>query len=136
MHGNRDSIPVAYDVMGVVGRAAEWGEMNVAIENLPGGLDTAPVFAGLPDDRCQCPHWGYVVRGTFRVRGDVVEVFPAYEEEVALRISFFGDEVEQMRYFAVADQRSLGELREPLHAPACSQSSVVMRIALLRHSHC
>jgi excinuclease ABC subunit B len=33
-------------------------------------------------------------RGTFRVRGDVVEVFPAYEEDRALRISFFGDTVE------------------------------------------
>src|SRR5689334_4705702 len=35
-------------------------------------------------------------RGTFRVRGDTVEVFPADEEEVALRISFFGDEVESI----------------------------------------
>jgi len=33
-------------------------------------------------------------RGTFRVRGDVVEVFPAYEGEVAIRLEFFGDEVE------------------------------------------
>jgi len=33
-------------------------------------------------------------RGTFRARGDVVEVFPAYEEERVLRIEFFGDEVE------------------------------------------
>ncbi len=33
-------------------------------------------------------------RGTFRVRGDVVEVFPAYDSERALRIEFFGDEVE------------------------------------------
>ena len=33
-------------------------------------------------------------RGTFRVRGDTVEVFPAYEEDRALRIGFFGDEVE------------------------------------------
>jgi excinuclease ABC subunit B len=33
-------------------------------------------------------------RGTFRVRGDVVEVFPQYESERALRIEFFGDEVE------------------------------------------
>jgi excinuclease ABC subunit B len=33
-------------------------------------------------------------RGTFRVRGDVVEVFPAYEEEKAVRIEFFGDTVE------------------------------------------
>ncbi|HME70508.1 MAG TPA: excinuclease ABC subunit UvrB [Myxococcota bacterium] len=33
-------------------------------------------------------------RGTFRVRGDVVEVFPQYENERALRIEFFGDEIE------------------------------------------
>jgi len=35
-------------------------------------------------------------RGTFRVRGDVVEVFPSYEEERAVRISFFGDEIEAL----------------------------------------
>ncbi|MCH8873468.1 DEAD/DEAH box helicase family protein, partial [candidate division KSB1 bacterium] len=34
-------------------------------------------------------------RGTFRVRGDVVEIFPAYEQE-ALRIELFGDEIEQI----------------------------------------
>jgi excinuclease ABC subunit B len=33
-------------------------------------------------------------RGTFRVRGDVVEIFPAYEEERAIRVEFFGDEIE------------------------------------------
>jgi excinuclease ABC subunit B len=33
-------------------------------------------------------------RGTFRVRGDVVEIFPAYEDERAIRVEFFGDEVE------------------------------------------
>jgi excinuclease ABC subunit B len=33
-------------------------------------------------------------RGTFRVRGDVVEIFPAYEREKALRIEWFGDEIE------------------------------------------
>jgi excinuclease ABC subunit B len=36
-------------------------------------------------------------RGTFRVRGDVVEVFPAYEHETAVRIEFFGDTVEAIR---------------------------------------
>jgi excinuclease ABC subunit B len=35
-------------------------------------------------------------RGTFRVRGDVVEVIPAYESEQALRIQFFGDEIEKI----------------------------------------
>ena len=33
-------------------------------------------------------------RGTFRVRGDVVEIFPVYEETTAIRVEFFGDEVE------------------------------------------
>jgi len=36
-------------------------------------------------------------RGTFRVRGDVVEVFPAYESETAIRIEFFGDEIEAIK---------------------------------------
>jgi excinuclease ABC subunit B len=35
-------------------------------------------------------------RGTFRVRGDVVEVFPSYEESVAVRIAFFGDTVDDL----------------------------------------
>jgi excinuclease ABC subunit B len=35
-------------------------------------------------------------RGTFRVRGDVVEVFPQYEAERALRVEFFGDEIESI----------------------------------------
>ncbi len=35
-------------------------------------------------------------RGTFRVRGDTVDVFPAYEADRAIRIEFFGDEVEQI----------------------------------------
>jgi excinuclease ABC subunit B len=35
-------------------------------------------------------------RGTFRVRGDIVEVFLAHEEETALRVEFFGDEIEQV----------------------------------------
>src|SRR5258706_619724 len=35
-------------------------------------------------------------RGTFRVRGDIVEIFVAHEEETAVRIEFFGDEIEQV----------------------------------------
>ncbi len=35
-------------------------------------------------------------RGTFRVRGDVVEIFPAYEREIAIRIEWFGDEIESI----------------------------------------
>jgi excinuclease ABC subunit B len=35
-------------------------------------------------------------RGTFRVRGDVVEIFPPYEEEKAVRVEFFGDTIESI----------------------------------------
>ncbi|MBM4312216.1 MAG: excinuclease ABC subunit B, partial [Deltaproteobacteria bacterium] len=35
-------------------------------------------------------------RGTFRVRGDVVEIFPAYEENCALRVEFFGDSIDSI----------------------------------------
>ena len=35
-------------------------------------------------------------RGTFRVRGDVIEVFPAYEAETAVRIELFGDEIDSL----------------------------------------
>ena len=38
-------------------------------------------------------------RGTFRVRGDTIEVFPPYEEERAVRIEFFGDTVERIQEF-------------------------------------
>jgi len=38
-------------------------------------------------------------RGTFRVRGDSIEVFPVYEEEHAVRIEFYGDEIERIAEF-------------------------------------
>ena len=37
------------------------------------------------------------VRGKFRVRGDVVEVYPATADEEAMRIEFFGDEIDRSR---------------------------------------
>lgn len=35
-------------------------------------------------------------RATFRVRGDVLDIFPAYEEDLAIRVEFFGDEIDRM----------------------------------------
>jgi hypothetical protein len=68
MRGSKQDVPATVDAGGVVIRETEWGDMNVALENFPAGLETAPIFVGLPDDRCQCPHWGYVVRGRVRVK--------------------------------------------------------------------
>jgi excinuclease ABC subunit B len=51
-------------------------------------------------------------RGTFRVRGDVVDVFPVYEDERAVRIDFFGDQVEQIHHIDPLRGRKLEPLDE------------------------
>ena len=78
-------------------------------------------------------------RGEFAVRGGMLDVFPPTEDH-PVRVEFFGDEVEQMRWFAVADQRSLTApgLHHPteLHAPPCREilitPSVMSRAATLK----
>ena len=39
------------------------GGYSVGFETYTADADLGPLFKGLPDDRCQCPHWGYVVKG-------------------------------------------------------------------------
>ncbi len=68
MRSSRVELPVAFEDGAAASRQVEWGEMNVAFETYPGGMDAAELFKGLPDDRCQCPHWGYLIKGTLRVK--------------------------------------------------------------------
>jgi hypothetical protein len=51
-----------------VGRSIDAAGIRIAFESMPGHFppDASP-FKGLPDDRCQCDHWGYVFKGSFRV---------------------------------------------------------------------
>ena len=57
-------------------------------------------------------------RGTFRVRGDVVEVIPAYENEEAIRIEFFGDEVEKLSIIDKVDGAIISETEYEVIYPA------------------
>jgi transcription-repair coupling factor (superfamily II helicase) len=59
-------------------------------------------------------------RGEFAVRGGILDVFPPTEEH-PLRVEFWGDEVEEIRYFKVADQRSLEVAQHGLWAPPCRE---------------
>jgi transcription-repair coupling factor (superfamily II helicase) len=59
-------------------------------------------------------------RGEFAVRGGIVDVFPPTAEH-PLRVEFWGDEVEEIRSFAVADQRSLELAEDGLWAPPCRE---------------
>ena len=58
------------------------GGYSVGFETYTADADLAPLFEGLPDDRCQCPHWGYVVRGkltfTFADHEETYETGDAY----------------------------------------------------------
>ncbi|WP_166022213.1 transcription-repair coupling factor [Streptomyces chilikensis] len=59
-------------------------------------------------------------RGEFAVRGGILDVFPPTEEH-PLRVEFWGDDVEEIRYFKVADQRSLEVAGHGLWAPPCRE---------------
>jgi transcription-repair coupling factor (superfamily II helicase) len=59
-------------------------------------------------------------RGDFAVRGGILDVFPPTEEH-PLRVEFWGDEVEEVRYFRVVDQRSLEVAPHGLWAPPCRE---------------
>jgi hypothetical protein len=80
MHSNRENVPVVFQSGSVYSRDVEWGDMNVAFEGFPAGTDTTPLFKGLPNDSCPCPHWGYVLRGKMRIKyADHEEIVTAGE---------------------------------------------------------
>ena len=70
--------PVTLDEPEIEGRYAELGDHTVSFESFPVDVDPAPFFRGLPDDRCQCPHWGVVLSGRIVFRyADHDEVYTA-----------------------------------------------------------
>ncbi|MEU1376474.1 transcription-repair coupling factor [Streptomyces triculaminicus] len=77
-------------------------------------------------------------RGEFAVRGGILDVFPPTEEH-PLRVEFWGDDVEEIRYFKVADQRSLEIAEHGLWAPPCREllltDAVRERAAALAEEH-
>jgi transcription-repair coupling factor (superfamily II helicase) len=77
-------------------------------------------------------------RGEFAVRGGILDVFPPTEEH-PLRVEFWGDDVEEIRYFKVADQRSLEVAEHGLWAPPCREllltDEVRARAAALAAEH-
>lgn len=57
-------------------------------------------------------------RGTFRVRGDVVEIFPASKDEHCLRVEFFGDEIDRIREVDALTGEIMGEREHVAIFPA------------------
>jgi hypothetical protein len=62
----------------VIERSDELGEYTVNFVTFRENIDHGPLLRGLPDDQCQCPHWGYVLKGKMTLRfGDREEVLEA-----------------------------------------------------------
>jgi hypothetical protein len=75
---SRDAATGGGDYGPVVDRYEEVDGYRIGFATFREDIDATPLMKGLPDDRCQCPHWGYVIRGrvTFRF-ADHDEVFEA-----------------------------------------------------------
>ena len=72
------------------------------------------------------------VRNKFRVRGDIVEVYPAYSQETAFRIEFFGDEIERIREIHVVTGNVIATVNHVAIFPASHYivSEEKMKVAL------
>ena len=67
-HTNKAAAPVAIDIPELEGRYVDLDGYTVGFEAYAADADPAEFFRGLPDDRCQCPHWGVVVTGSISFR--------------------------------------------------------------------
>jgi hypothetical protein len=61
----------------------EMGEWTVNFLTLHADIDISPLVRGLPDDRCQCPHLGYVIKGRLTFR------YPDHDEVVEAGEAFY-----------------------------------------------
>ena len=51
----------------IMRRLSDLGDMDVTYSELPKGTDFGPLLKGLSNDSCHCPHWGYLIEGTFKI---------------------------------------------------------------------
>ena len=67
MKATKDELSVLLEEGPTSIRATDWGGQRVLLVSLPAGTDITPLLEGLPDNRCRCPHWGYILKGRMRV---------------------------------------------------------------------
>lgn len=95
---SKSELPVAVDEPVIEARYADLDGVTVGFETHLADIDPAPLFAGLPDDRCQCHHSGYVLSGRIVFRyEDHDETYVAGDAYVAppghLPLMFAGTEL-------------------------------------------
>ncbi len=108
----RDDVIIVASVSCIYGLGSNVAYMNMLIQLAAGQrVQRDELLKGLIEIQYRRNDYDFH-RGTFRVRGDVVEIFPAYEEDTALRIEFFGDEIESIYTIDPLRGRRLDELEQ------------------------
>jgi hypothetical protein len=75
---SKESATQGGDYGAVVDRSDQLDNYTANFVSFRQDIDATPLLKGLPDDRCQCPHWGYVITGRLTMRfADHDEVFEA-----------------------------------------------------------
>jgi|SRR5215204_3742762 len=71
MNIKKENIPLTMQAPGTIMRGlAGYGGMTVAFNELPAGTDFTPMFQGLKNNSCHCPHWGYLLEGELLIKYD------------------------------------------------------------------
>jgi len=66
----KEEMAIALELPVATFRLSEWDDMAVAYVKLAAGADATPLLEGLEGDKCQCPHWGYMLTGAIHLRYD------------------------------------------------------------------
>jgi len=92
---SRDQMPLQEIVPGYSGRFADWGGITAAFESGKQGDVPPDLLEGLPDNRCQANHWGYLLTGHVVVdygdRSEEIVAGQAYHIAPGHRITFLED---------------------------------------------
>jgi hypothetical protein len=118
---SHDELPEQEVVAGYSSRFADWGGITVAFEKAHAGQDASAMVKGLPDDRCQAPHWGYLFSGEIVVdyadRSETVVAGQAYYIEPGHRISFLSDS-EALEFTPTSElEKTFQAIRRNAHQP-------------------
>ena len=98
MRCSKADLPVTFEVPEGTWREVECGGMFMEYVSFQQEVDPGSLLTGLPNDRCPCPHWGYVIQGQLRVTfadheevynaGDVFYIAPGHRPVIAANTEF------------------------------------------------
>ena len=123
MRGSREDLPATIEADEAIIQEAEWANIHVGFETYNDDFDLAPLLKGLPYDMCQCPHYGYVLKGRMKVRyadheevvnaGDAYYLAPGHAPlmEAGTEIVEFSPGDEYRKTMAVAE-RNLAAMQD------------------------